>query len=58
MLHISPVISYDISEVACVCVCVCMYAYLCAYTWFVDAFEAAQEKGTVLEKSPVFCHES
>ena len=64
MLHISPVISYDISEVACVCVCVsvclcvCTYAYLCANTWFLDAFEAAQEKGTVLEKSPVFCHES
>ena len=24
MLHISPVISYDISQVTCVCVCVCV----------------------------------
>ena len=29
MLHISPVISYDISEVACVCVCVCVCLCVC-----------------------------
>ena len=38
--------------------CVCVYAYLCACAWYLDACEAAQEKGTVREKSPVFCHES
>ena len=34
MLHISPVISYDISEVACVCVCVCVCVcmHICVHT--------------------------
>ena len=31
MLHISPVISYDISEVACVCVCVSVCVSVCVY---------------------------